>query len=341
MNQILSVEMNTNKNTTKKTYSSKTSNTIDIKKILIFFGIALILVGLTLAIVNGINTSNTISNNTPVQYTEPEVLFANDISDDETEVTINHDKAITSLKYNWNDLEEINVSTYNRSSVVQTIPIPDGTNTLTLKITDESGYTTTASKTFVKEDINIKFSFTILGKTLKIKTEDSNEMAYISYMWNSDNSTKNVVNMAETAEDKKVLEAEIEIPKGKNTLTVTATNKKGQSKTKNQEVEGVGIPTIQIQQDGHYLVISASDENGLKLVEYTLNKPKYRIDLTTHDISYYNAIEGLKVEQNSEGNIVKLEYRQLMNDKGENVVNLSVESKKNAVATFVGKCNNL
>lgn len=339
MNQILSVEMNTNKNTTK-TYKTS-SNTIDIKKILIFFGIALILVGLTLAIVNGINVSNTISNETPTQYTEPEVLFANDISDDETEVTINHDKAITSLKYSWNDLEEINISTYNRSSVVQTIPIPNGTSTLTLKITDESGYTTTTSKTFVKDDINIKFSFTILGKTLKIKTEDSNEMAYITYMWNSDASTKAVVNMAETAEDKKVLEAEIEIPKGKNTLTVTATNKKGQSKTKNQEVEGVEIPKIQIQQDGHYLVISASDENGLKLVEYTLNKPKYRIDLTTHDISYYNAIEGLKVVQNDEGNIVKLEYRQLMNDKGENIINLNVENKKNAVASFVGKCNNL
>lgn len=339
MNQILSVEMNTNKNTTK-TYKTS-SNTIDIKKILIFFGIALILVGLTLAIVNGINVSNTISNETPTQYTEPEVLFANDISDDETEVTINHDKAITSLKYSWNDLEEINISTYNRSSVVQTIPIPNGTSTLTLKITDESGYTTTTSKTFVKDDINIKFSFTILGKTLKIKTEDLNEMAYITYMWNSDASTKAVVNMAETAEDKKVLEAEIEIPKGKNTLTVTATNKKGQSKTKNQEVEGVEIPKIQIQQDGHYLVISASDENGLKLVEYTLNKPKYRIDLTTHDISYYNAIEGLKVVQNDEGNIVKLEYRQLMNDKGENIINLNVENKKNAVASFVGKCNNL
>ena len=339
MNQILSVEMNTNKNTTK-TYKTS-SNTIDIKKILIFFGIALILVGLTLAIVNGINVSNTISNETPTQYTEPEVLFANDISDDETEVTINHDKAITSLKYSWNDLEEINISTYNRSSVVQTIPIPNGTSTLTLKITDESGYTTTTSKTYVKDDINIKFSFTILGKTLKIKTEDSNEMAYITYMWNSDASTKAVVNMAETAEDKKVLEAEIEIPKGKNTLTVTATNKKGQSKTKNQEVEGVEIPKIQIQQDGHYLVICASDENGLKLVEYTLNKPKYRIDLTTHDISYYNAIEGLKVVQNDEGNIVKLEYRQLMNDKGENIINLNVENKKNAVASFVGKCNNL
>lgn len=339
MNQILSVEMNTNN--TKKSKKQKTSSTIDIKKILIFFGIALIVIGLAFTIMNSINVSSDLNKNAGVEQTKADIVFENEPEDDETKITINHDKPITKLTYNWNGLEEINVSTYNRTSIVQTIPIPDGTNILTIKVTDEIGSVTTIEKTFTKVQAEIKFSFTVSGKVLKIKAEDNTEMENITYLWNSDNSTKQVINVASDAENKKVIETEIEIPKGQNTLTVIATNKKGQSKTKTQEFEGVEIPKVQIQQDGNYLIITATDDNGIKLIEYTLNQQKYRIDLTTHDITYWNAIEGLTVTANSLGEFVKVEYRQLMNDKGENIIKLSVENKKNAIATFTGRCNNL
>ena len=54
----------------------------------------------------------------------------------------------------------------------------------------------------------------------------------------------------------------------------------------------------------------------------------------------YNAIEGLSVKTNNEEKIIEMEYRQLMTEKGKNVINLTAENKKGAIAKYSGQCNN-
>ena len=165
-------------------------------------------------------------------------------------------------------------------------------------------------------------------------------MSSLTYQWNSDSSTKDTIQMAEDNTDKTTLEVLIDIPKGQNTLTILAENKVGNTRTRDIPVLGVEPPKIQIQNDGEYLVISVKDDSVITVIDYTLNAVRYRINLTAYDADYYNRIDGLTVKTNEEGKIIELEYRQLMTDKGENVIILNAENKQNGTATFSGKCTN-
>lgn len=328
MNQILSTEMNKNKSTN--------SNVIDIKKIIMFFSIVIIAFGIAITVKSIISTVSNTKNNIKVEQTAPEVEMEQ--GEDEIKLIANHDKPITKIVYCWNDGQEITINGNNRTSITQTIALPDGTNKLTVKITDEIQSVATIEKTFTKIEAEISLSFSLVENKIKITATDTQEMDYIMYKWNNEQLTK--VELEENTEDIKKLEVEVEIPEGLNTLTVIATNKSGKSKTKTQEIEGIASPKITLQQDGEYIIINAKDENIITLINYTLNNQAYRINFTVHDADYYNAIEGLSVKTNSQGKIIEMEYRQLMTEKGQNIINITVENKKGAQATAAGQCRN-
>lgn len=328
MNQILSTEMNKNKSTN--------SNVIDIKKIIMFFSIVVIVFGMIIAIKSIVSAISNAKNNIKVEQTAPEVDIEQ--GEDEIKLITNHDKPITKIVYSWNDGQEITINGNNRTSITQTIALPDGTNKLTVKITDEIQSVATIEKTFTKIEAEISLSFALVENKIKITATDTKEMDYIMYKWNNEQSKK--IELEENTEDRKKIETEIEIPEGLNTLTVIAMNKSGQSKTKTQEIEGIASPKITLQKDGEYIIINAKDENIITLINYTLNNQAYRINLTVHDTDYYNAIEGLSVKTNSQGNIIEMEYRQLMTEKGQNIINITVENKKGAQATASGQCSN-
>lgn len=332
MNQILSTEVNKQK--------KSNPGTIDIKKIIIFFAIVLAILGLAM-LVKGISkvSSNANNNDMPVERTRPEVKIDEmPENEDEIKLTINHDKPIIKVTYNWNNGQEITINGNNRTSITQTITLPNGTNTLTVKIIDEIQNETTIKKEFTKEESKISLSFARVENKIKITAEDTQEMKELTYKWNSENAIK--LEVDENAENKKILEVEVDILEGLNKLTVIATNKSGQTKTKVQDIEGIASPKISVQQDGEYLIIKATDDNTITMVNYTLNTQPYRIDLTAHDADYYNAIEGLIVKTNQSGKIIELEYRQLMIEKGENIITLTVENNRGAISTYSGKCTN-
>ena len=261
-------------------------------------------------------------------------------NDEEVSLVINHDKPIIQVTYNWNDGKDVIINGNNRTNITQTIPLPDGTNKLIVKVTDEIQSVATIEKTFTKVEAEISLAFTLIENNSKIKVEatDTQEMAFLTYKWNNEEPVK--VELEENVEDKKTLEVDLEIPKGVNSLTVIATNKSGKTKNKTQKIEGIASPKISIQKDGEYLVLNIKDENVITLINYTLNNQQYRINLTVHDADYYNAIEGLSVKTNNEGQIIEMEYRQLMTEKGANVLTLTAENKKEAVATYTGQCTN-
>ena len=149
MNQILSTELNRNK--TKSTV-------IDIKKILIFFAVVIIIFGLAIAIPNIIKTYTESKNNVKVQPTVPDVSIEQ--GEEELTLKINHDKPITKITYSWNDGQEITINGNNRTSITQTITLPDGTNKLTMKITDETKNVSKIEKEYTKvvDDISLAFS---------------------------------------------------------------------------------------------------------------------------------------------------------------------------------------
>lgn len=332
MNQILSTEMSKGK-------TKKTSQPVDIKKIIIFFAIIVILFGLIMIVKGAVSAINNAKNTVEVEQTVPDVSMDYiEGNEDEIKLTVNHDKPIIKITYNWNNGQEITINGNNRTSITQTITLPTGTNLLTVNITDEIQSTATFTKQFTKEESKLTLSFAKVENKIKITAQDSQELSYLTYKWNSEEAK--TVNVNEELEDKTKLEVEVDILEGLNTLTVVAVNKSGQTKTKTQDIEGVAVPKISVAQDGEYLIINAKDENVLTLINYTINSQPYRINLTTHDADYYNAIEGLMVKTNNEGNIVEMEYRQLMADKGINILTLTVENKRGAIASYSGQCTN-
>ena len=333
MNQILSTEINKNKTKT---------GTIEIKKILIFFAIVIIIFGLALVINNSIKTYTLAKNNVQVEQTAPDVQIEQ--KEDELVLSINHDKPITKIIYNWNNGQDIEIHGNNRTSINQTLTLPDGTNILNVKIIDEIESVATIQKEFTKIEEDINLSFTLVDNKLKIIATDPNEISYITYKWNSQEEVK--VDIEENSEDKTKLEVEIDIPEGLNTLTVMATSSTGKRKTKKQDIEGVASPKVSLQQDGEYLIINVKDENIVTLINYTITYTQkgydqpYRINLTAHEPEYYNAIEGLSVKTNAQNQIIEVEYRQLMAEKGENIISLTAENKRDAQSKYEGKCTN-
>lgn len=331
MNQILSTEMNKGKKSNSKV--------ADIKKVIMFFVIAIIILGIVMLVKGAVTVYTNVSNNIEVEQTEPEVKFEQiSGNEDEIKLTINHDKPITKITYNWNDGQEITIPANNRTSITQTITLPTGTNMLTIKITDEIQSVATIQKEFTKEESKLSLSFARVGDKIKITATDTQEIAYLTYKWNSEDAKK--IEIDENSEDKKTLEVEVDILEGLNTLTVVATNKNGQTKTKTQDIEGTTSPKISVQKDGEYLIINAKDDNILTLINYTLNNQPYRINLTVYDANYYNAIEGLTVKTNQEGKIIEMEYRQLMTEKGTNILTLTAENNRGAITTYSGQCTN-
>lgn len=330
MNQILSTQANSGK--------KKNSTEIDINKIIKFFAIILIVLGIVLVVTKILSTRSNMENTIQVLQTEPDITFTQE--NNQVVFKVDHDKAILRIAYHWNDESEIIIEGRNRTSISQEIDLPEGTNKLTIKVTDEISSTATITKEFTKEKSDISLSFKLIENNTKIRitATDKQEMDYITYKWNSENDV--VVKVDEDAEDKNKIEADIEIPKGVNTLTYSATNKNGSSTIPaSKKVEGVALPEISVFKDMDYLILNAKDDNGITVVEYTLNKQDYIIDLTKNTVNY-DAINGLTLKRNSSNNIIEFQYRQQMTQKGRNDITIKVTNKKDAKGTYEGFCNN-
>lgn len=267
MNQILSVENNQK----KKTKKIKNTGPVAIESILKFFSIAILIFGVFM-IGSG---SYSMYNNTQekTSNTKPTIQVE---EGSETEITIRiiHDKALSKVTYKWNNEEEIQIQTNGRKDVEQTIEIPTGDNTLTIYAQDINGQETSYQKAYSLEgDISIDFSLD--GNNIKVTATGKNELSYMTYRWDEEEETTVDINNTQ-------IEQDIEIPMGQHTLTVIVVDINNTTETKTQEVKGVTKPQVEITTDGSSnFIIRASDEEGIKRVEFIINdsEEKYVLDL--------------------------------------------------------------
>ena len=148
MNQILMVEGKNGK---------KNNNTIDIKKIVMFFSVAIIIFG-GLLIVNGITGINKNKPKVAVDKTpKPQVSpTPNEYADDEeapeielllsgekVRIVAKDDRAMDYIEYSWNDdeVERVNIDeeTEDKTQMETSVSILQGKNTLNVKVVDKAG----------------------------------------------------------------------------------------------------------------------------------------------------------------------------------------------------------
>lgn len=269
MNQILYVE------------GKKKNKPADIKKVVLFFSIAMIVLGIILVgqgsyamIVNHKENEN---KPTIPQDTKPQVNVTK--QDEDILIEVQHDKVIDKIVYQWNSEQAKTIEGNNRTTISETISLPFGTNMLNIKVIDSNGVETEYQKEYVVDGDGKPVIDLVLTKDNKIKitAQDARSLRYIVYTWNNGQETKIEAN----TENLQKIEQEIEIPIGQNTLKVEAVNMDNVISTKELEVKGIKGPTIELSRDGEYLVIKVQDDAIVERVEYTMNGKPYKVDVST------------------------------------------------------------
>ena len=302
MNQILQTE-------------NKKSGPIEINKVVLFFAIAIIILGIILigqgsyAMIVGTKEKdkqeipNNVAPEVNIHKTEENIILS-----------IVHTKPITNVTYHWNDGTKQAIQTGNGLSIEEEIALPFGNNTLTIIVKDETENEYTYVKEYAVDGDGKPVIELLLTKEnkIRIKVQDAQGLKYIRYTWNSGN----YVTVQANIENLKVIDELVEIPLGQNTLRVEAVNIDDMITTKELEVRGVRRPVVSLRQQGSDLIIHAEDEVAMKVIEFTLNGQKYQMDC-----------RDLKV----------VEHRQELR-QGENIIELTAENKEGGITEVKGKC---
>lgn len=196
--------------------------------------------------------------------------------------------------------------------------MPVGSNTLKLTVYDINGKTIEYEKNYDVEAKAPQLAIEGNNGKLKLTAKDNEQMSYITYRWDDGEEQKIEVSEDSLAQ----IETEVEIPKGQHKITVVAVNKKNLTTEKTQEVKGVVKPIISVVQDSEnmkYLILSVSDEEAVKKIEFTLNGKAYAIDLSDY-----------KEKQ--------IQYKIEM-AVGENTITVTASNFDGAKGTFEGTCS--
>jgi hypothetical protein len=261
-------------------YEDTGEKTVEIGKVIKFFAIAMIIFGIALigSGVYGLMSSNKNQVQKPPKGAKPEI-YVNVHEDDSIKINVIHDKAINKILYSWNQNEDQTILGQGRNQIEEIIDMPFGENVLTVRVIDIAGVESTHTGTYVLDNgIDIQkptIDLSVVDGKIKITAKDETEIAYITYRWNSEDETK----VEETDESKTIIETLITIQKGENDLTVIAVDKNNNTETKVQKFKAVTKPVIKVRQVGQDLTITATDEIGLKRIEYTLNGKKSRVQV--------------------------------------------------------------
>ena len=306
-NQILSVD-NSKKNNRNKVEK------IEINKIIRFFVIFLILFSVSCVGIAGYTFAN--NNNISIIGGKPKLNIEK--QNDGLTVITSSKNGIDRIEYSWNSNETKEISGNGQSEVEEKIDLPTGENKSKLIVYDKNGKSTSYEEDYEVEPQAPQLALEGSNGKLKITAKDNEQMAYVTYRWDDGDEKKIEVTESSSAQ----IEKEIEIPRGQHTITVVAVNKRNLTTEKTQEVKGVVKPLITVVQDSEnlkYLILSVTDEEAVKLIEFNLNGKVYEINLSDY-----------KEKQ--------IQYRIEMKE-GENEITVKATNFDGATGTFEGACN--
>ena len=317
MNQILSTNLNNNdsySNYNRKSKETQQNNNhqIEIKKIIKFFAIALIIFGVFL-IITGVlyifkNNNETENKN----INEPTVNIEYK-SNSKLLVKVTHDKKFQDISYNWNEEKENKVKLPDGQYVEFTVDIPKGLNKLHILVTDENGQQSNVEHEYERKSDIIMESDNTKG-TVKITYDSETEVETMTYKWDDEQPRQITVNT-------KNVKQELEAKKGIHKLTVEMLDVNGNKESNVQQVKGVSRPNIEVIVDDNNenIIVKATDETGLEKIEYTIvsdNSNKSEGELSGTEAEYKIPIK-----------------------EGENKIKITVYNSNGVTAEKKVKCN--
>lgn len=318
MNQILL----TNNDNYKKKNNKNNGN--DMKKIIIFFGIAILIFAL---LIIGVYAYKTYKNQNKEEKTiagpEPIVL---EQEENQLKIIAKAEAGISKIIYTWNDEEPKEVEMNGRTEHEEGLEIPEGQNTLKIKVIDQNGEERETSQDFYieenKEKPKIEIDEEVLrttGKLRIIASDENNGLKYITYQWNDDEETK----IDAESEDQTTIETTIDVKRGQNILKIKAVNNLDKENTLEKPLKGVNKPVIEVTKQGGELYMKISHDMGFEKIEFSINGKIYKYN------EEFSGYDSTKKEIEYKFNLVE----------GENTVIIIAVSTEETEAVYKGKCN--
>lgn len=312
MNQILMTEA-VNKNAKNK---SRISNSSDITTVVRFFAIIIMVFGLVLS---GSSAFGMVQNIQENKNKSIPVVSAQR-NGNSVKITVKNDIGIKTIKYSWNDSTETVVQGRNKNQVETTINIIPGNNKLNMTVIDSNNGTTTYVKNYVQEEKDTTEPvITVQNEDprIKITVTDDTALDYIIYKYGDNEEVK----VEASEDDPTKIEAYIDnVLETQVTLKIEAVDKAQNFATKEQQVKGATKPKIEVVSDPtdqSYLIIRASDNEGLRMVVFYINEDEYKTD------------------PNTSLNMKNFEYRQKV-PKGETTIKVHAYNLSEQVSEFEG-----
>lgn len=319
MNQILLTNNQNNKKKNSNNYNGNNSG--DMKKIIIFFSTAILIFAIAII---GVYAYKISKGKEEKPIGKPELSLEQ--TENEVKIIANADAGITKLIYTWNDEEPNEVEMNGRTTHEEALEIPEGQNSLNVKIIDQNGEEIETNQEFYieedKEKPNIEIDETIGNGKVKITaTDENNIIKYITYKWNDEEETT----IEAESENQAIIETTIDVKRGKNTLTVTAVNGLAKEETIEKIFNGVNNPVIEVTKDEDKLYMKITHDMGFKKITFTVNEQEYIYD---ENFSGYD----------SEQKEISYKFDLI---QGENTVIIHAISTENTETTYKGKCNHI
>ena len=278
MNQILS-------------FQTIGNSKIQLKKVIHFFSIFIILFALILVIEGSFGYYKNKNKKVVIKET-PDINIQRD--NGTTILNITSNIGVQKVIYSWNDGIEDSVEEGGKNNVEVKIPTTIGTNDLNIKIIDSNGNTIVYNPVKIsyeenqEENVNweeaIKTDKTkpkvsiesVKGKIVITATDDV-KMSYVTYSWNGEEENK----ITGLSDDEKTLTTEIDstnVKKGTNKLIVKAYDKAGNVETVEKEVQGANGSEIKVNQENGELVVNVKNDINITKIEYNFNGEEKTID---------------------------------------------------------------
>lgn len=278
MNQILS-------------FQTMENSKIQLKKVIRFFSIFIILFALILIIEGSFGFYRNKNKKVIIKET-PNINIQRD--NGTTILNITSNIGVQKVIYSWNDGIEDSVEEGGKNNVEVKISTTIGTNDLNIKIIDSNGNTIVYNPVKIsyeenqEENVNweeaIKTDKTkpkvsiesVKGKIVITATDDV-KMSYVTYSWNGEEENK----ITGLSEDEKTLTTEIDstnVKKGANKLIVKAYDKAGNVETVEKEVQGANGSEIKVNQENGELVVNVKNDINITKIEYNFNGEEKTID---------------------------------------------------------------
>lgn len=261
MNQILATENKKNKR--------NSSGPIEIKSIIRFFAVIIIIFGIVL-IGEGcyaMYEESTFQN----PKNAPKVTISR--QNDEAIVSIEHNIEISKIVYRWNNGEDT-VIPVNSTVAVENIKLLGYDSTLYLMVEDVTGKQSNYTKQYILENVDIT------KPTIEVKTENGNSnmtiiatddtaVKSITYQWEDEEP---VVIYAET-ENQTTFERQIELTPGTKKIKITVEDTNGNiAEVEKEIIATTSKPEMSVQLlEGGKFYILASDKDGIASIEINLN----------------------------------------------------------------------